>query len=324
MLEKLHPGQTVEAPTPPQFKFVYVIHHELESASETWEMVKDCDIVLREETGSTEEERVKVEKMIALATYKPESATGSALRNLFLSEREKGWGSSIIANAIEAGKEFHYIDALDGSPAIKMLRDAEILFRGSFTLLWLGQPLDGVEFLEKSVEKFALSNRLRTETVLVQIRQLIEQRGKRWNGKRIGIVQGAAHEPAFETFKANFPGYEAEKEVMNSFSPVLLGTIMEKELFPDKKVDQNNLVKIMLSEGIIRTYLGVTKPKKDDVTMCRLADKIVAELTPWEIDQYWQTIIESDGKRNGSFERLWKMAGIICLKYELKKPGLNS
>lgn len=315
MPERPLPIRTPEASNPPRFKFAYVVHDGLESANQTWEMIKDCDIILQEEVCQTEDQRISMEKLIALATYKSDP---SPLRQHFLSNRQKDWGYSILANAIETGKEFHYIDVSDDSPEIKMLRAAEILLKQSFTLLWSGSPMDGIQYLERSMEKFALSNRLRTQVVLIQIRQLREMRGKRWNGKRIGIVQGAAHEPAFETFKSVFPGYEAEKEVMKRISPILTGAMMEKERFPDRKIDQSVLIKIMFSDGVIQNFLGLIFPEKEPLTLNRLSDKIVSELTATELVQYWQTIVDSGGRKNFSTKIVWRVAGEIVEKHASK------
>lgn len=323
MPERPLPIRTPEASNLPQFKFAYVVHDGLKRANETWEMIKDCDIILQEEVSYSEDERNSKERMVALATNKSGRSKEDLLRLCLLPKRPRSWHHLMLAKIIESGKELHYIDVLHDSPAIKIRRIADILREKSLDLLHKGQPLLSVGVLEKSVEKYALSNRMRTEAVLTQILQLRNKEGKNWNGKRIGVVQGAVHEPTSIAFKTVFPEYLVENEVMETCSPALDDAVMKKELFPDRRVDQMKLIITLFSDGIIYNYLKLLNPKKNDSIICDLADKIGVSLTPEEVDQYWQMIIAADGKRDECQDRMWDVANAIGKKWKSKQTGLN-
>lgn len=306
----------------PEFKFAYV-NHSKEYADEAWNMVKDCDVILQEEVHDSKEEREKMEKMIAIATFRPRSPVGSALREYFCSKREEDWGCFLVANAIEMGKEFHYVDVLEPSPEIELLNDASEIHKQSLETLEKGKPLTAITLMEKSVEKYALSDRLRSQAILTQVRELVEMRGKKWRGKRIGIVQGAIHQPLSETFQTAFPGYKVKKETTRLVPPVILSTVMEKELYPEKPVDQNKLKRVMFADGILFNYLIVLNPKVDETELCHVAEAIETSLSDEEVDGYWQRIIKFDGKKNRCLDAMWDVAVDICTKFESKQTGLN-
>lgn len=315
----------VEIERKPHFKFVYVEHEGLANAKAAWEEIKDCDIILQEEVGLSEDEKSMWEKMVALATYKPELPEGARLREKFLSRKESHFGYFLIANAIESQKEFHFIDAPAGSPAFTLSKNASTFLTGSFILLRHGRSPEAVKYFEKSVEKYAESFRQRTKVILEQIHGLTQKAGYKWGGKKIGIAQGAGHEGTHDMFNQVFPGYNSEKILTTPMATMFLflKIIKKRELFPAEQVDKTEIKRIMLSTGLLFPYLQVLRPNEKENDLHCLSDQIVSLLIPETVEEYWGIIENGEELGKNPVETSYRIAYTMAKNYGLEEPRLN-
>lgn len=307
----------------PKFKFVYALHDGPINGELTWSELKDCDIILAEEVGQTEEAKTRREGQIRLATRLSWLPSGSDARKIFMDRKNLAWGDYIVAKAIETKKEFHYIDIRGDSPIRAIGNDAKRLYSVSHDKFRRCEGGDALTTLGQSLDKYVEANSLRTKVVIWQIGELMRA-SKGWQGKKIGVAQGAAHAASFRAFKETFPELVVSQTdaVPADMRILLVDVLKARELDPSAKTDVLMRKRILLSGGLLAPYLYVIKPdeKQDDLNC--LADKIVSGLTPAEIEDYWE-YAENGNPEQTVTERFFRAGYFISIGYGLEKPTLN-
>lgn len=310
-----------EESIPTRFKFIYVYHEGAASAEKVWGDVLDCDVILLENTGFNQEEKEVWENAIHYATF-DSGTTGENLRQEFLPRREENWGLAMIARAIESKKEFHFIDVLKDSPAAELCDEAHFLRIESVKQMRHGHFGKSLESMEAAIVKFGRSNRMRTETVIQQIHDLTEKAGEKWEGKKIAVIGGSGHEAIFDAFKRTYLGdpdnLSKVKSVKKMF-PLLLSAIKKQEVNPDNNIEKDELIKILLSLGVVLPYLQTTRPERDEDELQTLADEIVCGLTNGEVMRHWKTLTEPEDE-TGLIERIGNAAQLMTKNFFQKSP----
>ncbi|HJY98302.1 MAG TPA: hypothetical protein VJ227_01160 [Patescibacteria group bacterium] len=285
-IRKIHEGNPVR----PKLKFFYV-EHGPGDAETIWEKVKDCDVILIEAFGDTEESRLEEEKVIASATRPGNDMERSrVLAFLTKAGEETDILSAITANCIKYGKELHFVDAYRGSEADNLLEQAKKNLDDSVARLRLGEMDLALDKYKEYLKFDARADALRERTVVRQVMQLEEARQYDWQGKTIGIIQGAAHTPTYHEYKKVGPNPNTEKIMPK---PIYLygpaGEIARRyRRHPNTHIPTIEIKRAFIEDLLIIPEIITREGSVSD--FLSESNKITRKMSRRDVENYWQIL----------------------------------
>lgn len=245
-----------EARKEPEVLFLN-IEHGLSDVEKVWGMAEDADIILMEAVGTEPATRELMETVANLLcsdrTPEAETAREELLRFL-LSHRT--FACHIMAKAVEAGKEFHFIDIPEGVEGWQEAQRAQEAEKQISKLMEVGQAVEAFWAYQEMNNSVLQSLPKRESYVMKQLREKTEE-GLQWKGKKVAVIQGVAHTKIFHEFRKLFPDISTARKFpeMPYLYPYGVALVRRTYFYPEKPITRNDYLRAFLGDKIVEPAL---------------------------------------------------------------------
>lgn len=248
----------------PSMRFVYVEHTD-EQAPTIWKKVEDCDVILVEGISDMLS-RVMMEQLIRAGRQQASSHEKSILSEL-LNKDGVPYDVYLMIKAVVENKDMRFIDLTEDNPVMKEVAAAMMLGAAADRVFRAGAPNAALEAFKGHIKVFAAANNKRETYVLRQLEVLQIVNSQAWSGKKIAVVQGAAHSLMYHRYKDMHPGQKVSKvmpkaEYGFTTQAQLLRLL---NLHPDKPVDDVHYQRGLIDTNILIPLLQKLRFSEGDV-----------------------------------------------------------
>lgn len=291
MIDKLFPKDR-EPIQRPSIKFLYIVHSE-ENAGDIWSQCKDSDVILMELVSSDIDKTVLKTMVGALGKTENQLLKRFFLQNL--TSIEEPFVKTMLVRAAAHNKETHFIDVnITSSTSRKVLQSLETGNEASLMFLY-GNPTGSLTKYKQYLGLFAEANRERENLVIKQITDLEKQNAKSWSGKKVVVIQGAAHSVMYQMYRRANPDQQTQFYLPkpNYNFNIESEIMMSLNLSPNTPIDEAKYKEGLLIAMLVTPVIARTNsPSKTLEESAVIADRIPSDLA----ERAWNHIAASEVK----------------------------
>jgi hypothetical protein len=230
--------------------FLNIEHSDLK-ADAVWEMAKDADIILIENTSPTDTERNNLNIILNRVNKLSDSPARSGLIENLRSEGD--FFSKIAANVIKYRKEMYMVDSPPGGPGHNESETSEQDSNMSLKEFIRGRYDSSFNFFRKSINEKVLSIQIRDRLVTDQLKKLLKDNEEKWRDKKVVVIQGMIHTGTYHMFKREEPNIPSSRKFPdNNFTFILDQEVVNRIKRGESNITNNLLKKLY----ILRFILG--------------------------------------------------------------------
>lgn len=263
------------------------IEHSPQKAEEVWNMAKDADILLVENTGASESDKMDVTRIVRTQKYLPDSESKQKMIEEIRSEGSFFY--QIAANAIANRKELYIVDTTPEGPGTAEKAESDNSRDSAEDNFFKGNFKESFEQFKKYLEMQTAFNQIRDRLVADQVKSLLAVHGEEWYGKTIAVIQGMHHTRTYHHFKKEKPEISSSRLFPEKNPTFLLTHEAEAQISRANPGVENLVQKLYLERFFVSRFLTFKSPQ--DLLK---ADNFVRSLGQDEIDSIFTRLFAMD------------------------------